>query len=111
MQRTLKNMSEELMPIGKHPKRWWNLCMWEVEVKKLNEFLLSNAFHVQSIEVLGPFTTWNLCEYLVILTLDIVQKSLWLVQCFFCLIFWAIFPNYIFENVYNNLVYKFFMSF
>ena len=30
----LKNTSEELMPIVRHPKRWRNFCMSEDEKKK-----------------------------------------------------------------------------
>ena len=44
-----KKVSEELMPIARHPKRWWNFCMSEDE----NQFLLSNAFNIYSIEELG----------------------------------------------------------
>ena len=36
MQRTCKNakISEELIPIVWHPKRWWNFCMSEHEEKR-----------------------------------------------------------------------------
>ena len=36
MQRTCKNakISEELIPIVWHPKRWWNFCMAEHEEKR-----------------------------------------------------------------------------
>ena len=29
-----KKISEELMPLAWHPKRWWNFCMSENEKKK-----------------------------------------------------------------------------
>ena len=30
-----KKVSEELMPIEWHPKRWWNFCMSEDEKKEI----------------------------------------------------------------------------
>ena len=41
-----KELNEELMLIPWHPRRWWNFYMSEDEKKKLNPFLLSNAFNV-----------------------------------------------------------------
>ena len=32
--KVLKNKSEELMPIARHPKKWWNFCMLEDEKQK-----------------------------------------------------------------------------
>ena len=37
---------------------------------------MSNAFNVYNLRILKHFDTSVLCEYLVILTLEIVQKSL-----------------------------------
>ena len=54
---------------------WWNFCVAEVKEKKYYRFLLSNAFSVYNLRVIEHFDTWNLCEYLLILSLDVVQKS------------------------------------
>ena len=29
-----KKISEEIMPIAWHPKRWWNFCMYEADKKR-----------------------------------------------------------------------------
>ena len=62
-----KKISEKLMPIAWHPKRWWNFCMSEDDKNRnrVNFYFL----------MLLMYTTW---EYWNILPLDIVQKSLWI---------------------------------
>ena len=51
-----KKISEELMPIVWHLKRWRNFCLPEDEKKEIQPFLLSNAFNasvVYNFRVLG----------------------------------------------------------
>ena len=43
-----KKISEKIMPIAWHPKRWWNFCAYEADEKK-KQFLLSNDFSVYTI--------------------------------------------------------------
>ena len=61
-----KELKEKLMPLAWHPKRLWDWCVSEDEKKKVNRFLLSNAFNV---------CNW---EYWDIWPLKIVKKSLWI---------------------------------
>ena len=43
--KTLKKMiSEELMPIAQHPKRWWNFCMSEYEKKEMELIFVEQYF-------------------------------------------------------------------
>ena len=56
-----KMISEELMSVAWHPKRWWHFCVPDDEKKKQNPFFLSNALSVYSLRVLK--------------TLQIVQKT------------------------------------
>ena len=35
-------MSEELMPIAWHPKRWWDFCMSEDDKKEIQLVISSN---------------------------------------------------------------------
>ena len=30
-----KKISEELLPVARHPKRWWNICLSEDEKKEI----------------------------------------------------------------------------
>ena len=48
-------ISEELMPIAWHPKRWWNFACQEIRKSKLKRFLLSNAFNVYNLRVFCHF--------------------------------------------------------
>ena len=68
-------MNKELMTIAWYPKQWQNFCISEDEKKEI-EPIFTKAFNVYNLRVLKLFSTSNLCEYLVILALDIVQKSL-----------------------------------
>ena len=36
-----KKISEELMPLAWHPRRWWNFCMSENEKKNRTDFYLA----------------------------------------------------------------------
>ena len=90
-----KKISEELLPVAWHPKRWWNFCMPEDE-KKRNQ---TNFYRV----MLLMYAIW---EYWNTLTLDIVQKVLWIsshsdtVQTFFLSDFFGTFvPKYVFTNI------------
>ena len=40
-----KKISEELMPIARHPRRWWNFCMSDDEKTEIEPILLSNGFN------------------------------------------------------------------
>ena len=53
-----KKVSQELMSIAWHPKRWWNFRMSEDKKKKLKA-LLSNPFNIYNMEVLKHFATNN----------------------------------------------------
>ena len=66
-------MREELMPIAWHSRKWWNFYMSEdEEIKKQNQFLLSNAFnaHQQYISI------ETFCKKKLYTRLDMVQKPL-----------------------------------
>ena len=53
-----KKISEELISIAWHPKRWCNFCMPEdVKKKKYNRFLLSDSFNLYNLKVLEHFAT------------------------------------------------------
>ena len=40
-QKTLKTMlSDELIPIAWHPKRWWNFCVSEVKKKEIDRIFI-----------------------------------------------------------------------
>ena len=52
-----KKISEELIPITRHPKRWWIFACQKMKKKKQNQFLLSSAFNVYNLRVLGHFRT------------------------------------------------------
>ena len=39
-----KKVSEELMPIEWHPKRWWNFCMSEDEKKEIEPIFTEKCF-------------------------------------------------------------------
>ena len=46
--RALKKMvSEELMPIVWHPKKWWNFCISEDEKKEIEPFPLRGCKSVR----------------------------------------------------------------
>ena len=36
----LKKLSEELMPIALHPKRWWNFCVSEDEKEEIDPIFI-----------------------------------------------------------------------
>ena len=55
-----KRISEELMPIAWHPKRWRDLCMPEDKKKEIELiFLRSVKVCVGSIRYRGIETFWN----------------------------------------------------
>ena len=55
-----KRISEELMPIAWHPKRWRDLCMPEDKKKEIELiFLRSVKVCVGSIQYRGIETFWN----------------------------------------------------
>ena len=50
----MKNISEKLMPIASHPKKWWNFCVSEDEKKQQNQFLLRSCKSVRR-----QYTIWR----------------------------------------------------
>ena len=95
-----KKINEELIPIASHPKRWWNFCMSEDNKKKIEPIL--RAFNVYNLEVLEHFATWNLWEYLIILSFEIFVNItlIWHSSNFFLVWFFGTFvPKYVFENI------------
>ena len=68
-----------MIPVMRHPKRWWNFCMSEdTKNEKFCQLLLSNAFNVSV--VLNPFAKESfdiVChEYLAILAQKIIHEGL-----------------------------------
>ena len=59
-------ITEELILIVWHRRRWWNFCREKMRKKEYNQFLPSNALRCIS----------NVCEYLVILAQKIMHKDL-----------------------------------
>ena len=55
-----KKISEELMPIARHPKRWWNICMSEDEKREIEPIFTEYPFNAYNLEVLRHFVTKRL---------------------------------------------------
>ena len=70
------------MPIARHPKRWWNICMSEDEKREIEPIFTEYPFNVYNLEVLRHFVTQrldivkNLYEYLIILTQKVMREDL-----------------------------------
>ena len=61
------------MSVAWHPNRWWTFCVPEDEKKKIESIFMDLKIKFANIEIF--------------VTLDIVRKSLWIVQTFLSLIF------------------------
>ena len=59
-----KKISEELMPIAWHPKRWYNFCISEDEKKEIDPIFIEELWKcvlvVCNIGVLKHFAHWDL---------------------------------------------------
>ena len=79
------------------------LCARRWEKRNRTDFyrviLITSNLMVYNLMVLETFDTWNLCEYQVILTLNIVQKSLQLVQ----ISFFSLFLGHLSQNIYLKI--------
>ena len=40
----LKKITEELMPVVRHPRRWWNFCISEDEKKEIEAIFTEQCF-------------------------------------------------------------------
>ena len=61
------------MSVAWHPNRWWTFCVPEDEKKEIESIFRDLKIKFANIEIF--------------VTLDIVRKSLWIVQTFLSLIF------------------------
>ena len=61
------------MSVAWHPNRWWTFCVPEDEKKEIESIFMDLKIKFANIEIF--------------VTLDIVRKSLWIVQTFLSLIF------------------------
>ena len=75
-----------------HPDRLWKICMSEGEKKEIEAIFMELYFWYIQFESIEIFVT-----------LDIVQRSLWIVQIFLFSDFDTFISKCILENISNNM--------